>query len=96
MGFFTNLLIVILIFFVVTSFFGKSDFWKLTRKNPQAAWDFFSSHSEWYFENKPIGVDVVGPFRIVNPYTGQLVKIYCDSSRIEASQNEFMKLYSTK
>ena len=96
MEFISALVIVIIIFFIFTSFIGKPDFWKVTRKKPHEAWDFFSTHSEWYFESKPTGVNVVGPFRIVNPYTGQLVKLYCDSSKIDASQNEFMMIYANK
>ena len=88
------LILLLLVFFVFPSFLGKPSFWKATRKNPGEAWTFFTTHSEWYLEDKPTNINVVGPFRIVNPHNGSLVKLYCDASKIEGSQEEFLGLIS--
>jgi len=77
-------------FFILSHLMGKPDFWKLTRQHPVDAWHFFNNHPAWYIENKPLNIDVVGPFRIVNPFDGSLVKIYCQTNQLESSQKEFM------
>lgn len=86
------LIVGLIVWFVVAHFMGKPDFWQLTRKHPEAAWKFFNSKPEWFVEQKPSNLDVVGPFRVTNPQTGDLVKIYCESARIIQSQNEFIAM----
>ena len=84
------LIVGLVVWFVIAHLMGKPDFWQLTRKHQVEAWNFFNSKPEWFIEQKPSNLDVVGPFRVTNPYTGDLVKIYCDSARINQSQNEFI------
>lgn len=88
------IIIIAVLFFGISHFLGKPDFWKLTRKHPMEAWDFFNSHPAWFIEDKPLNVDVTGPFRIVNPTDGGLVRIYCLTSQLESSQREFMNKFS--
>ncbi len=87
------ILLIVISFFLISHFLGKPDFWKLTRKHPFEAWQFFNNHPAWFVGDKPLDVDVVGPFRVVNPVDGNLVRIYCQSSQLESSQSEFMKKF---
>lgn len=86
------LLIGLVVWFVAAHFMGSPDFWQLTRKHNVEAWKFFNSRPEWFFEQKPSNLKVVGPFRIINPHTGDLVKIYCDAAQIDQSESEFIAM----
>ena len=90
MEIFVYLFIALAVWFTVAHFMGKPDFWKATRKNPELAWRFFNNHPAWYINEKPENVDIVGPFRVVNPNNGELTKLWCDADKIEKSQEDFM------
>jgi len=96
MDIFLWLLIGLIAWFAISHMMGKPDFWKATRKNPDLAWEFFNSHPAWHVEIKPTNINVVGPFRVVNPINGMIVKIWCESSQIEVSQNQFMASINSK
>jgi hypothetical protein len=85
-----------IVWFAITHFIGKPDFWKATRKHPDLAWRFFNNHPAWFINAPPPNLDVVGPFRVTNPITGELTKIWCDVEQIEKSQGEFMALVQEK
>ncbi len=85
MSFIYLIIFALVAFFVITHLMGRPDFWKATRKNTDSAWEFFNNHPTWYVGVKPANVDVVGPFRAVNPKNEDLVKLWCNSTRIEAS-----------
>ena len=78
--------------FVISHFLGNPTFWAETRKNPTLAWRYISSQSEWFIGEKPSDIDVVGPFRIVNPNNGQLTIIWCEATKIKKSQRDFIEI----
>ena len=88
------ILLIVGAFLIIGHFAGKPDFWKLTRKHPFEAWQFFNNHPAWFIEDKPLNADVVGPFRVLNPLDGNLVRIYCLTSQLDSSQAEFMKKFN--
>lgn len=90
------LVIGVVAFLTITHFMGKPDFWKATAKHPQLAWRFFNEHPAWFINDKPLNIDVVGPFRFANPNNGELTKIWCDAAHIEKSQEEFMSTVKGK
>lgn len=96
MDIFVWLLIGLVAWFVLSHFMGKPDFWKATRKNPDLAWKFFNNHPAWHVGDKPLNIDVVGPFRVVNPYNGEMEKLWCSAAQIETSQGEFMASVRSK
>jgi len=69
---------------------GNGDFWKSVRKNPQLAAEFFQKQPEWYIAEKPKDVDVMGPFPFHDPVRNNLVNLYCESSKIQNSQERFL------
>lgn len=71
---------------------GNPKFWGAVRKNPDLAWKFFSSRPEWHLRTKPATIEVDGPFNVVNPASGELVKAWCDTAQIDRSQKEFLSL----
>lgn len=71
---------------------GNPKFWALVRKNPDVAWIFFNSRPEWFVEHKPAGVEVTGPFKVLDVTTGKHVNVYCRASEIAASQSAFIKV----
>ena len=91
MNIFLILILILVAIFFIASAFGNPGFWKATRKYPNEAWEFFSTNSEWHFEEEPKNIDVMGPYYIVNPNNGALVKIYCDSIKINESQKRFLQ-----
>jgi hypothetical protein len=85
--------VAIIAWFVIAHNLGSPDFWKMTRQHPKEAWEFFNTQSEWHIGAKPQSVKVTGPFRVVNPYTNELVTIYCNADEIEQSEKKFMQLF---
>ncbi|MDO9024721.1 hypothetical protein [Zwartia sp.] len=85
--------VMIVAWFLISHHLGKPNFWKLTRQHPQEAWRFFNSQPEWHIDTKPQGLKVTGPFRVVNPYTNEFVKVYCNADEIEQSEEKFMRLF---
>lgn len=75
---------------------GNPDFWKLTRKYPEIAWSFFTTHPAWHLYEKPLNVKVTGPFHIKNPVTGDIIKIYCEDIYLESSQRDFTNMINNK
>lgn len=84
--------VLIVFWFLIAHNLGKPSFWKMTRKYPKEAWEFFNLHPEWHIGTKPVGLRVTGPFRVLNPYTNEMVKVYCNSNEIEQSEEKFMQL----
>ncbi len=71
---------------------GNEDFWKSVRKNPRLAAEFFQKQPEWYIAEKPKNLDVMGPFPFHDPVRNKLVNLYCESSKIQNSQERFKSL----
>jgi hypothetical protein len=70
---------------------GKLGFWQAVQKYPDEAWYFFKSRPEWFVGHEPDGLPVVGPFRVMNPETGEAVSVYALRDSMEASQREFLQ-----
>ena len=84
--------LAVVIWFLVNHFSEDPNFWQLTRQHPHEAWSFFNSKPEWHVGYKVQEMEVTGPFKVVNPYTNELVVVYCYSDQIVASQAEFARI----
>ena len=84
-------------------FTGKPSFWKLTRKYPERALHFFENNPDvWmvFYEKPAEGYSAhvpkaewVGPFRISVPrVSNRLLVVYGRADKLEASQEEFVRL----
>jgi len=84
-------------------FIGSPNFWKLTRKHPERALQFFENNTDvWmvFYEKPAEGYSAHapksewdGPFRISVPsVSNQLLVVYGRTDKYEASQKEFVRL----
>lgn len=71
---------------------GNGDFWKSVRENPRLASEFFRTQTEWYIGAKPEGLEVMGPFSFHDPVSNKLVNLYCESNKIQNSQERFLSM----
>ena len=89
----------------ISHFIGKPGFWKLTRRHPEAALQFFLNEPEnWmvFFEEPPGGYRSVapkeqwsGPFRMIVPsLPDPTVVVFGRYPDFEASQERFIKAIS--
>lgn len=68
---------------------GNLPFWKLVNQHPEEAFRFISTNPHWHIGQKPTHRQVVGPFKMWNPDTGQRISAYCENEFIETTQKEF-------
>ena len=96
---FVLLMALPIIYFIIKS--GNSKFWKLVRKYPHDAYEFFKNNDCWYVihpnENnkKPTEGKWTGPFFIYIPNIGRL-KIYGIKREYEELQKQFIKQFEDK
>ena len=92
------------VWMVAAHFMGRPRFWKLTRKYPAEALHMFRTEDCWrVFQSKPPGGyesqlpgaanEWVGPLRVMDPSTHNLVVVFGKSSEIEASQDRFVQRF---
>ena len=103
MSWYWYVLLAVVAWLVITYMMGKPGFWKLTRQHPDLALRYFIANPDvWqvFPEKPPEGYKLhapaaewTGPFRISDPYTpGKLIVVYGRSDKIEAAQDEFVKI----
>lgn len=74
---------------------GGRGFWKIVRRRPDFALPWFEAHGEWVIREsgQPSlrGDAYTIGFTVLNPLTGQFVKVYCRRDQLEASQLSFLE-----
>ena len=106
MAWYWYVLLMVVLASVYFHFTGKPGFWKLTRKFPEEALQFFESEPEnWLvFYDKPQGgyrsvaplKQWSGPFSLHVPRLPNNVVIYGRQSQIEVSQERFVALMKSR
>lgn len=77
---------------------GNIRFWQLAADQPDAAFEWMQSRSDWIVlrpedpevEKLKERTDFVGPFKLAVPSVGGVVTIFAESKSIDATQSEFM------
>lgn len=73
---------------------GKPDFWRLVRKHPDLAMEWFRSEACWVIvppgEPAPTGSKYTPGFTVFDPATNQWVKVYGIHDQIEDSEDRFI------
>lgn len=94
------IIIAIVLLYIVLHFSGMPTFWKLTRKHPVEAYDFFLSNDCWFVVDGVNNTEPPkdrknwdGPFTLFLPNIKNRIKVYGKSPYYEKSQEEFVRLY---
>ena len=69
---------------------GDLGFWQVVLRHPEQAWAFFHSHPSWFVDHKPSGVQLIGPYKVINPRTGGISHVWCVAENLQQSQQDFM------
>ena len=81
---------------------GNPGFWALTRKHPAAAIHLFHTDPAWIVHSGPAEslpggkAGWVGPFRVLDPLSNNLVKVYGKTGEMDASEARFMESLQQK
>ena len=93
--------VVVFIWRLVYVKHGNIGFWQLAANQPDAAFEWMESRSDWIIlrpddpeiEQYKNDADLVGPFKLAVPNLGGRVVIFAKESSIDESQSEFMKSF---
>jgi len=80
---------------------GNIRFWQLAADQPDAAFEWMENRPDWTImrpddpqvEQLKEDPDLVGPFKLAIPKLGGMVVIFAESSSIDESQSEFIKIF---
>jgi hypothetical protein len=93
-------IISLVVLYTILHFLGKPNFWKLTRKYPDEAYNFFLENDCWFVvdgvNNSGPPKDKnnwIGPFSLFLPNINKLIKIYGKSAEYEKSEEEFIRKF---
>lgn len=93
-------IISLVILYTILHFLGKPSFWKLTRKYPIEAYNFFLENDCWFvvdgINNSEPPKDKHnwdGPFSLFLPNDNKRIKVYGKSPEYEESENVFLKKF---
>jgi hypothetical protein len=92
-------IISLIVLYAILHFLGKPSFWKLTRKHPIEAYNFFLENDCWFvvdsvnnFDPPIDGNNWDGPFSLFLPNINKRIKIYGKSPEYLKSEEEFIKM----
>mgnify|MGYP006284089141 CR=1 FL=1 len=93
------IMVLPIVYFIIKS--GNSKFWRLVKKHPYEAYEFFKNNDCWYVihpndnSQKPVEGKWAGPFFTFIPNIGRL-KIYGEKGEYEELQEQFIKQFEDK
>lgn len=92
------IIILLIVIFLIIIRRGNITFWKLVKKHPFQAYEFFINNDCWFviypndLDIKPSDGEWTGPFFVIMPQIGRL-KIYGKVGEFEKKQEEFVELF---
>jgi hypothetical protein len=96
-------IISLIALFFLFHFLGKPRFWKLTRRYPIEAYNFFLENDCWFvvdgINNSEPPKDKRnwdGPFSLFLPNINKLIQIYGKYPDFEKSEVEFIKIFTNR
>lgn len=70
----------------------NKEFWNAVADNPEEASGFFRRTPGWHIGERPLRLNIAGPFRFLDSEAGKIRHLYADEGEMMDSQDSFLRL----